>query len=96
MFGDLQGKERAQMLAHGLKRLFEEHPEYRTRRLGQIACRLHMGQYTPFVPKEEEIDAMMEGTHTMLGNGKTNRESGQARGWRTALLESMGVGWTLI
>jgi hypothetical protein len=62
MFGDLQGKERAQMLADGLKQLFEEHPEYRMRRPGQIACRLHMGQYTPFVPTEEEIAAVMEGS----------------------------------
>jgi DNA-binding MarR family transcriptional regulator len=60
MFGSFEGKERSQVLAVGLKQLFEEHPEYRKRRSGQIACRMHTGRYTPFVPTEEEIDAAME------------------------------------
>ena len=60
MFGSFEGKERSQVLAVGLKRLFEEHPEYCKRRSGQIACRLHTGRYTPFVPTEVEIDAAME------------------------------------
>ncbi|HVF02144.1 MAG TPA: hypothetical protein VNA27_12540 [Rubrobacteraceae bacterium] len=60
MFGGYEGKERPQVLAEGLKRLFEEHPDYRKRRSGQIACRLHTEQYTPFLPTEEEIDAAME------------------------------------
>jgi transcriptional regulator with XRE-family HTH domain len=59
-FGGFEGKKRPQVVAEGLKRLLEEHPEYRKRRSGQIACRLATGRYTPFVPTEEEIDAAME------------------------------------
>ena len=60
MFGDFEGEERSQLLAEGIGRLLEECPEYRRRRPGQIACRLHMGRYTPFVPTDEEVEAVRE------------------------------------
>ena len=54
------GGERARCITEGLQRLLKEHPEYRERRPGQIACRLHMGWYTPFVPTEEEVEASVK------------------------------------
>lgn len=54
------GEERPQVIAEGLRRLLKEHPEYRTRRSGQIACRLHMSRYTPFAPTDEEVEAAMK------------------------------------
>ena len=53
------GEERVRAVAEGLHRLFQEYPEYRERRPGQIGCRLYMSQYTPFVPKDEEVEAAM-------------------------------------
>lgn len=53
------GEDRLQAVAEGLHRLFEEHPEYRERRPGQVGCRLHMSRYTSFVPKDEEVEAVM-------------------------------------
>ncbi len=55
-----KSKDRSQAVAEGLHRLFEEHPEYLKRRPGQIACRLHMGRYTLFVPTDEEVEAVIE------------------------------------
>lgn len=55
-----KSKERSQAVAEGLHRLLEEHPEYLKRRPGQIACRLHMGRYTLFVPTDEEVEAVIE------------------------------------
>jgi transcriptional regulator with XRE-family HTH domain len=60
MFGGFEGKERSEILAEGVRRLFEEHPEYRERRPGQVGCRLHMGRYTPFAPTDEEVEAVIE------------------------------------
>jgi len=60
MFDRFEDKEPSQTVAEGLQRLLREHPEYRERRPGQIACRLHMGGYTPFVPKDEEVEAAMK------------------------------------
>ncbi len=59
--GNLEGKERSQVLAEGLSRLLKEHPEYQQRRPAQIACRLHMSRYTSFVPTDEEVEAAMKG-----------------------------------
>ena len=59
-FGGFESKERAQVIAEGLNRLLDNHPEYRQRRPGQIACRLHMSQYTPFTPTEEEIEVAIK------------------------------------
>jgi hypothetical protein len=58
-FGGSEDEERPKIVAEGVHRLFEEHPEYRKRRLGQIACRLHMSQYTSFVPTDQEVEAAM-------------------------------------
>ncbi len=52
-------KERQQAVAEGVRRLLNGHPEYLKRRPAQIACRLHMGRYTSFVPADEEIEAAM-------------------------------------
>jgi hypothetical protein len=60
MLDDFQDEERLQTLTKGLHQLFEEHPEYRKRSPGQIACRLHMGRYTPFVPTDEEVEAAIK------------------------------------
>jgi hypothetical protein len=61
MFSGSEDKERSQILVEGIQRLFDEHPEYRRRRPGQVGCRLHMSQYTPFVPTDEEVEvAVME------------------------------------
>jgi hypothetical protein len=59
--GGFEDKKRSQILKEGLRRLFEEHPEYRRKRPGQVGCRLHMGVYTPFAPTDEEVEvAVME------------------------------------
>jgi hypothetical protein len=61
MFSGSEDKERSQILVEGIQRLFDEHPEYRKRRPGQVGCRLHISQYTPFVPTDEEVEvAVME------------------------------------
>ncbi len=60
VFGDFEDEERPQAVAKGLQRLFEEHPEYRKQRPGQIACQLRMGRYTPFVPTDAEVEAAIK------------------------------------
>ena len=55
-----KSKERSQAVVESLHRLLEEHPQYLKRRPGQIACRLHMGRYTSFVPTDEEVEAAMK------------------------------------
>ena len=57
---EVTGEERFQAVAEGLRRLFEEHPEYRQRRPGQVGCRLYMSRYTLFVPTDEEVEAAMK------------------------------------
>jgi transcriptional regulator with XRE-family HTH domain len=60
MFGDFEDEERSQAVAKGLHLLFQDHPEYRKRRAGQISCELHVGRYTPFAPTDEEVEAAIK------------------------------------
>jgi hypothetical protein len=60
-------KRRHDVIKTALARLFQEHPEYRGRRAGQITCRLTFYLPEDFsrgpdgAPKDEEVEAILDG-----------------------------------